>query len=188
MPKVQFAHYTSWELDDSAFPISCGTVWQESNYWKHKLVQKYDLPKGKRIESLCAAMPQVAEIVTSMYEIINKGKYAQEVLKELVFEDVRLEQFPALPSRKTCIFLLALEDHDSAIRKFGFTTERPHAVEIEVENADDVFLTDAMLLNCGTLMVHEMKEQAVRYWNGERSGDPLLEYLYVGEFMIVGRL
>ncbi len=185
---MRLAHYTSWELDDSVFPMTCGTTWDESNYWKQKLIQEPDIQYNDLVERLCAIQPQLRELLTPLFDLVNHGKYASELLKELVFEGVRQEHFPTLPSRRRCIFLLPLEDHNSAIKRFGFSTERSTAVEISVDNAEDLFLADASLLNCNLLKHDELKKEAQRYWSGHQSGEPLLEYLYVGQFAIVGRL
>ncbi|GAB4557372.1 MAG: hypothetical protein Tsb0020_01450 [Haliangiales bacterium] len=185
---MRFAHYTSWELDDSAYPLKCETNWEESNYWKQKLIQEHDLPTDVLVAQISATCPQLRDVLASALSLVNHGKYASELLKEFIFEDVRQKQFSTLPSRRQCIFLLEIENHGSAIHRFGFTSERPTAVEISVVNPDAVFLADASLLNCNLLKHAKIKEQAERYWSAERSSEPLLEYMYVGEFTIVGRL
>ena len=188
VPTMHLAHYTSWKVDGAALPMKCSTHWVESNYWKQKLIQEYEFQNSDVLEELCRTLPQLRQILSSLMDLVSHGKYASELLKELVFENVRQEKFPSLPSRKRCIYLLELENHTAAIQRFGFSTERPTAVRVEVENAGDLFHADASLLNCNLLKYKQLTEQAERYWSGERSSKPLLEYLYVGEFTIVGRL
>ena len=106
------------------------------------------------------------------------------LIRELVFEDVRLQQFPSLPSRKSCAFLFREEHAELWWKKLGGpTARRPIA---EVVATGEAHFGDEQYLRADCIPYDEHCEKAVLYWKGtpedraERE-----EVVFFGEFEVV---
>jgi hypothetical protein len=123
-----------------------------------------------------------------MTEIFNDSKYYSMLLKEYVFEDIRINEFPNKPSRKKCIFLapqsLNLKHY---AKKMNFGEELVY-LEIQPLNDSKIHFANIGLLNCDTL-AHEIKVKNAReYWQGNAEITDDTEVLYEGEFIITKAL
>lgn len=104
-------------------------------------------------------------------------------LKEIIFEEVRKDKFPCLPSRYNCIWLceeekvdywyIALRDQNSLIYKVK-ATGKSHI-------ADEKWLINDIVPG------NRIREYANSYWTGELSKKPELEILFSGNVEIVRR-
>lgn len=102
------------------------------------------------------------------------------MLRELVFENVRAKEFPTLPSRTNCIWLL---DSETAIEYWLHRI--PHHGEkrvLEIEILDGVLhkAYEEHLTN-NLENISELEARAHKYWSGKGSGQS--ETLFQGRFV-----
>ncbi|MEY8199250.1 MAG: DUF2441 domain-containing protein [Gammaproteobacteria bacterium] len=195
---TKFAHITSWENTQELTEKKLSTEhWDVSHYWKSKEdpnSNPLDISPVMQLLELALSEVMSPDQSRSSIETIKKSmigyKYTSELLKEFTFEEVRKEFFPDRPSRKRCMFALPEGSDIELFRaKFGLTKQvRKNVVLIEpINGASNVFVADALLLNCNTLPVEEIREKARAYWNGSGTMS-LPEVLIEGEFQIIRSL
>ena len=172
--------------------------WGLSKYWKNQLSQAakdtYQTWAKNIVENLKNSLTtsphsnllvdrQIFQLVNSLVNL----QLHSELLKEYIFEDVRLKEFPHLPNRKECIFLLEdCSQPEEKISAFGpaFLTKKKYRLTSKA-TSNYFHKADAMLLNCNSLTPLEMKQRAFQYWRGEPLDDtPQYEILGIGEFEI----
>lgn len=114
--------------------------------------------------------------------------HLSKMLRESVFESVRLTHQPALPSRTTCLWLaesledarywLGRIDHPGRKRLFEMKLLEGGSLHRAYEG----HLTDAP--EC----IHEIEARARRYWRGEPARDGRPELLYAGRLQVLREL
>jgi hypothetical protein len=106
--------------------------------------------------------------------------------KELLFEEVRVQDFPSLPSRRSAIFLFpSTEEPVSFMERMKFVAADRTVVEIEPLPTARIHRADANQLNCNGLSRTEQKRDAALYWQGSVTREPVIEVLLDGPFRIV---
>ncbi len=110
------------------------------------------------------------------------------LLMKLVFENVRLREFPYRPSRFNCNFLCP---NLLSIQNFLKQQNRPYDMLYEVELVDPnakKFETDWSLVSSKHLNVAALEEVARRYWNPQDVNDEVKEVLVESDIKIIRRL
>jgi hypothetical protein len=98
-------------------------------------------------------------------ERLRHFKYTSEVLKEYVFDEVRAVEFPRLPSRRRCMFLLdEVHDPEAYAAAIGFA-DHAHLYRVEVISGR-LHRGDLAELRCNMQLQGEIAEHARRYWRG----------------------
>jgi hypothetical protein len=114
----------------------------------------------------------------SKIESVGQGNISHTM--ELVFENIRLSEFPKLPSRFTSIFLCP---NELCMREFLKQNRRTFDVPYEVELIDEnaqIFETDwsiAPPTKYVNSTIKNIEEAARRYWNPTNLKDNLREIL-----------
>lgn len=121
---MKFRHLTNWQRESFSLNKEYNTDWSESNYWSQKQNnedilrensnQSIEILKG--IEGILKIMGADLDI-SILFEGLQKVKYYSELLKEYIFEDIRLKEFSQVPSRKNCMFLIPNEVNIKSISK-----------------------------------------------------------------------
>ena len=95
-------------------------------------------------------------------------------LNEAFLENIRSQLYPHLPSRFQSFFAVSKEYIPQMLKKLSSTYDSVNIFEIDTDmySVHDMSLIDK--LGAGAGVVHY---NASRYWNGEKSNNPLLEYL-----------
>jgi hypothetical protein len=107
------------------------------------------------------------------------------LLREVVFENVRLQRFPDRPSRFNCNFLCP---NISSFREFIKRKPLDLHYEVELVNPDAKrFETDWSLIATYPNIL-AMEEAAVKYWNPENVTENLKELLVESDIRISRRL
>ena len=113
-------------------------------------------------------------------------KEYQLYARERIFEDIRLERFPSLPSRMTCLWLLPpdhLKERIDYWRKELSHEKRLYKLLCSgtIHIADDVFLKPRFGF------FPSYREDAGRYWSGEKVSDSYIheEVLFQGDIHVV---
>jgi hypothetical protein len=102
------------------------------------------------------------------------------LLWELLFEQIRLEKYPNLPSRRHSYFLFGSVDdcqyYMQAHKIIGVIKQ------VELIETRSLVLADMRILDDlpSYATCKQAKVQADRYWSGQRSDHPVIEYLFQG--------
>lgn len=101
-------------------------------------------------------------------------------LWEFVFEEIRRKKYPHLPARSDCFFLFGLAEdcrYYQEQHKIEGTTRKVNLIETRTIVAADMRILD----DIPTYATAEYAAaQADRYWSGEKSNHPVIEYLFQG--------
>ncbi len=109
---------------------------------------------------------------------------------ELIFEEVRLKEYPALPSRKNCLYLFDPNlDPTMYASSIGFLIEQSNLFEVEIVNAHAIARVNKSLIghrinSDGEINAtdDELFADARQYWEGIDHSDVNEEVLFCGEF------
>lgn len=167
-----FIHYTNWDPASLAVGMTFSTMYAPSYYWN-----------GKRNT---AWVPAATGLFQPFEEILKHGKYAAELLKEYVFEEVRLQAQPEAPSRRACMFAFHPDaDFGILAKKLGLTA--PHRSVLRVAPAGPSYRSHVGrldLLDCNLATVEEMEERAHLYWTSHYEDPNVVEVLLAGPMVI----
>lgn len=117
--------------------------------------------------------------------------FLSRLIREIIFEDVRINFFPLKPSRLKCIFL-SDRISDMAIWKnylnvnsnyTAYYFEKVDPSKFSIGNfvvVEKEHRTDAKLLEVEINDIVKVKEFANEYWAGRLTASPLLEILFYG--------
>lgn len=189
-------HLTNWERSKCEKDKIYSSAKDYSKYWENKLKFNFNPKDANKISDLFASLERIFSIFQSadsqenidqLKNILNNSSQSQELLREYIFEEIRLEKFPDLPSRKNCMF--CLPDNctlKSAREVFNLSIEyRPTTLRIEGVKGEHIFCEcDANWLNCNIKKINEVKESAYKYWDGHKTEKPMIEILFSGSFTI----
>jgi intein/homing endonuclease len=186
---MTFKHITNWTKENINFVDTYATTWEASNYWTNKISNETELLASSNslfnsINSVLSMFGKSFDFSTLESEL-QKSKYYGELLKEYIFEEIRLTEFPHKPSRKKCIFLVPFEvEIFEFATKLNYNLNSKTLMEIEVIQNDNLHFADLTLLNCNSLSHFEKVKAARQYWQGTTTRDINTEVLYIGEFKI----
>lgn len=114
---------------------------------------------------------------------VETAKHFLMLARELVWENVRLAEFPDAPSRQRCIWLIrTLEDTKRWISQMGF---QPNCYwVVQVRGTGRILDVDANLLAGDSEPLPTWYEKARAYWMGKKSENPLPEVLFEGTIRV----
>jgi len=106
------------------------------------------------------------------------------LVRELVFEDVRREHFPQLPSRQKCIWVIPPEEKSV---KFWYTQLSGRLLRLRLTGK--VHRTNQQYLTTDTLSLSEFRENAFKYWAGIKGKNSVEdEILFEGFVTVIGEV
>jgi hypothetical protein len=177
-----FNHFTPWPISKENLNKPFTPDWKYSRYWESKTQQR-EIPKiGEPAHFLQSILSSVSKDNT--VENLLDSKYYAMMLKEYIFEDIRLNEFSNKPSRKNCMFLVPQTlDLKEYAKRLGFDDKLSY-IEVEPLDETKIHFANFELLDCDH-SDHEVKiEKARQYWKGTEKIDNKTEVLYQGEFII----
>jgi hypothetical protein len=183
-------HFTTWQPDKIDFEQTYSASWDESFYWKNKQINTDDskeVAEGiiRGIEVILKKIDTTVDL-SFVAEELKKSRYYSELLKEYIFEDVRINEFPDKPSRKKSMFLSPNEiDVIEYAKGLGYKTETKFFYEIELIEKLNIHFADLSFLNCTTSSHEQKVDNARRYWEGTEKRDFNTEILFQGQFKIL---
>lgn len=171
-----------WKIGDI---ITSGT--QENPFWtKCKTFSCYPNINGE-VMSMFTMFEKFPKLdltqanLEYIYELLkNVSKEMAFYIREQVFEDVREEFYPQLPSRQKCLWLS--DEEQLSYWKTINISELQWLLTLELQG--NIFCGDAYWLRADTLSSIEYIDRAKRYWSGEISNVPRKEYLFSGQAII----
>lgn len=106
------------------------------------------------------------------------------MLRESVFENIRLSNYPNLPSRRSCLWMASSLEGACA-----WMSRLPHrgnkrVLEIRVLGDGVVHMANEGHLTTGPLNIQELELHAHNYWSG-KTADGMAEFLYAGRFRVI---
>ena len=189
MSKVYY-HLTKWEIDSICVGKKYNTPEELSCYWQSQLdgsdTRSFDPLACFPQELLDNIRPK--EVEEFLRSLSLELKYSSQLLKEYIFEDIRASEFPQLPSRKRCMFLVEAEEAEDCLRKMGFEGSSLcgySLIKVEPIKGDSItHRTDAKLLDINLARQPDIADRARKYWNGTSDPIELSEVLLEGSFII----
>lgn len=146
------------------------------NCYSRYLWEESLLTTAGRVPFPVAVMPKLPELGQFQLHREMSRRLCKQLV-EHVFEVIRRDHFPALPSRTNCIFAASSE---TAARQWGDSFgphERYQLLELELPSSGHVFEGDASLVCYDTLPITEIQRYAQHYWKGSKSQKSMPEYL-----------
>jgi hypothetical protein len=157
----RFFHWSSWDKPPDSAQFDTRKAWTSSHYWQAKLNHKPEVPD----EPLVLGPMRIEKghpIAQLFHKLFSISKTNSELLKEYVFDEVREIEFPALPSRRRCMFLFDAEhDPHAYAKQLGFTPATLYEVTVTEGSLHRAKLS---LLNCNSMSPPELRAQARLYW------------------------
>lgn len=103
--------------------------------------------------------------------------------RELIWENIRLNEFGNFPSRQKCLFLIKDMDHlDKWKNTLNF---HPNFFQVcKVSATGLAFEADSKFLPNDSEPLPIWYDKAQRYWRGETTDDPLPEILFIGTITV----
>lgn len=182
-------HFSSWTKENIKLDEVYQTSWAESNYWKNKQTDQNQIKNT--IDPLFDSLNQIFKMLGKNFDTskitdeIQKSKYYSELLKEYIFEDIRICEFPDKPSRKKCMFLSPNEiDIKDYAKRLNFDVTSKTFLQIETLDETKLHFADLTLLNCNSKSHAEKLDFARQYWKGTDNRNFDTEVLLTGPFKI----
>lgn len=105
-------------------------------------------------------------------------------LREEAFEKVRREQFSEYPSRYSCLFMSdSIENAQYWAGKLRPRANNVQCVQVELLSGKYI-MVDEHIYDIQHFSNDYMRAEALMYWRGVMTGDPLITLLFDGEFRI----
>lgn len=183
----RFYHLTSWVLSPENIGQAFTTISSDTSYyWTQKLtlsgVESAREANFRYLEEIGVPGPSIGPFS----EVMLHAKYAQELLKEYIFEEVRKAEFTSAPSRKKCMFLFEPSpDPWLYLSKLGLMPTERRLIEVEpIAHQSSVMPVDSRHLDCNMEVYASIVEHARRYWSGSTTSNPTIEVLLEGCFTL----
>lgn len=107
------------------------------------------------------------------------------MIRELVMEIVRLEQFPLKPSRLRCLYLIPPANTGALRRWLGLSGGRCRVLEVRTSVGRYHFADERYLDIYRHDTIGKWWQAAEQYWQMNEQDGPTAEVLYEGEFTVV---
>lgn len=150
------------------------------NYSPSYLVNGQPVPIFKIFEQF-SNFDVTQDNITFLYQVIKDvSKETAFCIREHVFEYIRKEFYPQLPSRQKCLWLTDA-DQLSYWKTMADNTKRS---VLTLELKGDLFCGDDNWLTADTFSSVEYENRAKHYWAGEMTESSRKEYLFYGQALV----
>lgn len=95
-------------------------------------------------------------------------------IREQIFEDVRKQYFPQLPSRQKCLW--STDEIGLTYWKQAIINRPQYILKLQIEG--EYFCADDYWLKADTFSSTEYANRAKNYWSEKMSENPNIEYFY----------
>jgi hypothetical protein len=186
MPKhPTYYHFTPLSLGAWTPQRVFNTAQVEANlYWLKTFSRAaFDADRRRAGEALKAKGGHYSDLAA---DALAGRDYLLTCMREILFESVREEVAPDLPSRRRCLFLVdGAVDLDAAANRYRFDEQGRTVVAIEPSPGSRVFRARFSLLDTSPI-VADIMEAARLYWQGASPGTPHedVEILFEGAFTV----
>ena len=105
------------------------------------------------------------------------------ITRELMFEEVRKEEYTDLPSRLKCLYVCKTKkEMNDWINIFNRTNKKNFQL-LKLKLTGKIFVGDASFILRQNISLNRKKEQAKMYWSGKKKNN-INEYLFVGTAVV----
>ena len=105
------------------------------------------------------------------------------ITRELMFEEVRKEEYTYLPSRLKCLYVCKTKkEMNDWINIFNRTNKKNFQL-LKLKLTGKIFVGDASFILRQNISLNRKKEQAKMYWSGKKKNN-INEYLFVGTAVV----
>lgn len=119
----------------------------------------------------------------TLQETIDSLGNALRINRELIFESIRKEYYPELPSRHKCIWLMPYNDKSLEFWKKVIQGNQHRVFKVNTEGK--IHRSSQKPLIGGTFSIKIWNMQAHEYWNGKDFGNYDDEILFEGKMKII---
>ncbi|MCK4661235.1 MAG: DUF2441 domain-containing protein [Bacteroidales bacterium] len=102
-------------------------------------------------------------------------------IQEEIFEKVRLEKFPDLPSRQKCLWICSLDDLPKWLKIFKGSENKI----LKIRVTGKIHKTDGLLIDSDTYFINEFEKRAIDYWTGKIEHKDEIEFLFHGDLEVL---
>ncbi len=152
---------------------------QNIEEYKSRLLERQDI-------YIKCKVPDLAEL---MLEYIESGGILRNYLltvREDVLEEVRLDSYPELPSRKKCIWVIADNGYLNESINFWWNELNRKGQLLKLELTGCIFHANEQYLPMTIKSIEYVRGMADQYWRGSIVGDPTRdEYLFMGDARVI---
>lgn len=146
--------------------------------------KKYDIHYAASLSTLAKGENTVdgVEIPYLDYVYLNTKFHDLDCLnREILLENVRLQHYPHMPSRQTCLWVTKTPEEALVWLQYFVNNGDRELKLICLETSDEAFLVDSMFLPLKTDSLAQKVKKAHDYWSGNMSEKPMIEYLFRGK-------
>lgn len=169
----------TWQIGDT---ITAGQ--QYNPFWKNCIdfspyvsVNGHKMPIFEMFDSV-STFDVTQQNIDFLYQNLKTvSKETSFYIREQVFETVRINSFPNLPSRQKCLWVT---DYDQ-ISYWKTMSQNMQRYLLTLELDGELFCGDDRWLTADTFSSVEYADRAMHYWSGDMSLSPRKEYLFYGQ-------
>jgi hypothetical protein len=136
-------------------------------------------PKDKAFDEMCKHRNLCREKLIET--TLGFGKYLKWINEEIL-ENIRVNEFPHLPSRKRCLWL---SDYNSLSVWKDMLAKSQRIKILKVEATGKFHPADGGWISAGAYSIVEFQNNARNYWSGELCESPEPEFLFEGEVTVL---
>jgi len=166
---------------------------REGHYLREnvRIIQKAeDVYNGKGgfdiFDYIAASKEQLRIMISRFAEMHNVTHAYVNLLNELIFERIRMNDFPDLPSRLACGWFYDRQHVGKWWNEFSLRNDYRRIFKVAAYG--EVLKVDRSWMPTDIATVKEQFEAAEHYWKGELNLDSkrrLREYLFIGELKVI---
>lgn len=150
------------------------------NYSPQYLVNGQPIPVFQMFEQF-SNFDLTQDNINFLYQVLKDvSKETAFCIREQVFENIRKEFYPDLPSRQKCLWLTDKEQ----LPYWKTMAENTQRAVLTLEINGTIFCADDTWLTANTFSSQEYTERAHHYWSGEMTSTPRQEYLFCGRALV----
>lgn len=124
--------------------------------------------------------------VYTLKEAMDCLGQSMRIIRELIFESIRKECYPHLPSRHNCIWLIPDDKQSLDFWKKLVHGNNKRIFRVETEGT--IHRAANKWLIAGTIPLNEINSLAHNYWKGNDAGGLEDEILFIGKLKIIEEL
>lgn len=127
-------------------------------------------------KGLCNGYPDPTKLIPylnrNFHDLYNLNR-------ELILENIRIKNYPEMPSRLTCLWVVKSLEEASIWSSHFSGGENLKLITLESNN--DPVKVDSKLIPLPHDSLKIKEEKAHAYWSGQESKTPMIEYLFQGK-------
>lgn len=132
---------------------------------------------------------EIPDLQDLMIEYLDLGGMLRNYLllmREDAFEEVRMDLYPGIPSRKRCLWAIANNGNLTDSIEFWWDELNRKGKLLKLELTGEIFHTNEQHLQLTLEPIAILKEEAKKYWQGKTGDDSKSdEYLFVGDAKVI---